>query len=129
MEHIPLHEIEVHLPAVWSWGAGVAVLALVAMGAQLTALHALLKHGMSRQSEIIDKLIALETMHKHPDDFQFGTKGTNEMVTALTEECRKTCQRNREVANSIDNLTALIRYDIKHRTGVNPPPNGTLRDL
>jgi hypothetical protein len=78
---------------------------------------------------MLDKIIALETMHQHPDDFQFGTKATNEMVATLTSECRKTCQRNREVADSIDNLAALLRYDIKQRTGITPPPNGALRKL
>jgi hypothetical protein len=118
-----------YLPSIWNWGAGVAVVALFGIGAQLTALHVLFKHGLERQGQMLDKIIALETMHQHPDDFQFGTKATNEMVATLTSECRKTCQRNREVADSIDNLAALLRYDIKQRTGITPPPNGALRKL
>jgi hypothetical protein len=123
------HGMEMHLPAIWNWGAGIVALTLVGMGIQLQTLHALFKHGLSRQADMIEKIIALETMHQHPDDFQFGTKDTNAMLNAMTKECRKTCQRNREVADSIDNLAALIRYDIKQRTGLNPPPNGTLRKL
>jgi hypothetical protein len=119
--------VAVDLPEIFKWGSGVAVLTLVAMGVRLQNMFTLVKTAIEKQAVVIKGLNDLKVMHEHPDDYDFGTGATNRTLAAMLAECQSTCAANRRVAESVENLAALIRYDIKQRTGKEPPPRNGLK--
>jgi hypothetical protein len=118
----PLQEVIVHIPPMLAWAAGVMAIALVGLLARVEQLHSHIVKGMSRQTELLDSLRNLETMHEHPDDYKFGTSETNKMVLAIGANCEQVCRRHSQVLLAIERLAQLIAYDIEQRTGKRPPP-------
>jgi hypothetical protein len=97
-------------------------IALVGLLARVEQLHAHIVKGLSRQSDLLDSLRNLETMHEHPDDYNFGTADTNKMVQQIGANCEQVCRRHTQVLIAIERLAQLIAYDIEQRTGKRPPP-------
>jgi hypothetical protein len=118
----PLQEVVVHIPPMLAWAFGVVAVALVGLLARVEQLHSHIIKGLSRQSELLESLRNLETMHEHPDDYKFGTSETNRMVLAIGNNCEQVCRRHSQVLIAIERLAQLIAYDIEQRTGHCPPP-------
>jgi hypothetical protein len=105
-----------------SWAAGVMAVAIVGILARIEILHSGMAKALTRQSDVLDSLQRLETMHEHPDDYNFGTSDTNKMMIALGNNCEQVCKRHGQVLYAIERLASLIAYDIEQRTGKRPPP-------
>ena len=118
----PMPEVIVHTTPMLNWAAGVIAIALVGLLARIEQLHSHIAKALDRQSKLLEKIDNLETMHEHPDDYDFGTSDTNKMVMAIGANCEAVCRRHSQVLHAIERLAQLISYDIEQRTGKRPPP-------
>jgi len=114
----------VEFPDIVVWACGIAVLAIV--GLVIRQEHALNKITYLRaQIEDAMRVITqIKTMHDHPDDFDFGTKRTNEILTQTLEVVAETSKQNAETSRILKELTHYLKADLESR-GVKPiPPIG-----
>ena len=120
-------EVIVQTPPMLNWAAGVMAIMLVTLVARIEMLHTHFIRGLDRQTELLKSLKKLETMHEHPDDYDFGTSDTNALVLALKTNCDMVCRRHSLVLQGLERLTSLISYDIEQRTGKKLPPLPLIR--
>jgi hypothetical protein len=97
-------------------------LAMVGIGIRIVNLHTIVKEAMVRQDHMIDALDKLVTMHEHADDFGFGTKKTNNQLHELLKAIASAVAESRRTGESLHRLIHYITFDIKQRTGKEPPP-------
>jgi hypothetical protein len=110
-----------------NWAAGVMAIMLVTLVARIEMLHSHIIKGLARQTELLSSIRNLETMHEHPDDYNFGTVATNKMVTALMKNCQEVCNRHGRVLDAVERLTSVIAYEHEERTGKKLPPMPLMR--
>jgi hypothetical protein len=120
-------EVIVQTPPMLNWAAGVMAIMLVTLVARIEMLHSHIIKGLDRQTELLSTLRNLETMHEHPDDYNFGTQNTNRMVTTLMHNCQEVCNRHGRVLDAVERLTSVIAYEHEERTGKKLPPLPLMR--
>ncbi len=116
--------------ALLEWGAGTAAVALVAIAVRVEFVSNKLTQMRDIQLKgIQDDVAESLEMHRHPDDYGFGTKETNralESATGVLEEVAKTTRSN---AWAVRDLIHYLKEDFEARTGAKlPPPAPELRD-
>lgn len=109
-------------PALWGWGVAVIALVVVGIGIRIQRLVSMIQHGLDKQVNLLNGISELKTMHDHADDFGFGTRATNEHLEKLIEALSDYAKENRHISNGLRDLIHYTTFDIKARTGHDPPP-------
>ncbi len=70
-------------------------------------------------SQVID---SIKVMHEHADDFDFGTKETNERLIELEKLNIKIFGEMKSSNNNMHALVHYVKFYIEKQTGEKPPP-------
>ncbi len=98
------------------WVFGVAVVPILAWAAYVTTQLSKLNKNLTDQSAKVNLLVE---MHNHPDQYNFGSQSTNQLLRDNTSMIKTLVKDNTAAMRA---LTHYIRWLGKEQTGKTPPP-------
>ena len=106
--------MECETPTIFIWAASVVVVSITGIGIR--------QHfSLSRMAKILAGVELLTEMHRHADDYGFGTRNTNELLQAAVAASTASEKASIATTRSLRELIHYMLHDMKSRN-VNPPP-------